>query len=54
VRPFPCEDPDRLVIVWERNPSRDWTTDIVSPANFLDWRRQNTVFTDMAAVESRS
>jgi predicted permease len=54
VRPFPYEDPDRLAIVWEQNLSRDWTTNIVSPANFLDWRRQNTVFTDMAAVDPTS
>jgi putative ABC transport system permease protein len=54
LRPFPYRDPDRLVIVWEQNLSRDWTTNIVSPANFLDWRRQNAVFTDMAAVDPTS
>jgi predicted permease len=54
LRPFPYKDPNRLVIVWEQNPSRDWTTNIVSAANFLDWRRQNTVFTDLAAVDPTS
>ena len=54
MRPFPYEDPDRLVFVWEQNLPRGWTTNIVSPANFLDWRRQNTVFTDMAAVDPTS
>jgi putative ABC transport system permease protein len=36
MRPFPYEDPNRLAIVWGQNPSRDWTTNIVSPANVLD------------------
>src|SRR5574337_1035100 len=54
LRPFPYKDPNRLVIVWEQNPSRGWTTNIVSAANFLDWRRQNTVFTGLAAVDPTS
>ena len=54
LRPFPYKDPNRLVIVWEQNPSRGWTTNIVSAANFLDWRRQNKVFTDMVAVDPTS
>jgi putative ABC transport system permease protein len=52
LRPYPYEDPARLMIVWEQNPSRGWTTNIVSAANFLDWRKQNTVFTGMAAVDA--
>ncbi len=51
LRPYPYRDPDRLVIVWEQNPSRGWTTNIVSAANFNDWRKQNRVFADMAAVD---
>jgi putative ABC transport system permease protein len=54
LRPFPYKDPNRLVIVWEQNLSRGWTTNIVSAANFLDWRKQNSVFTEMAAIDSTS
>jgi len=54
LRPFPYKDPNRLVIVWEQNPSRGWTTNIVSAANFLDWHRQNRVFTELAAVDPTS
>jgi putative ABC transport system permease protein len=54
LRPFPYKDSGSLVIVWEQNPSRDWTTNIVSPANFNDWRRQNSVFAGMAAVDPTS
>ncbi len=54
LRPLPYQDPDRLVIVWEQNLPRGWTTNIVSAANFDDWGKQNTVFTDMAAVDPTS
>jgi putative ABC transport system permease protein len=48
LRPLPYEDPDRIVLVWEKPPGRDRFA--VSPANFLDWREQNQVFEDMAAT----
>ena len=48
LRPLPYEDPGRVVLVWERPPGR--IRFAVSPANFLDWRQQNQVFEDMAAI----
>ncbi len=48
LRPLPYLDPDRIVLVWERPPGRDRFA--VAPANFLDWREQNEVFEDMAAI----
>ena len=54
LRPLPYRDARQLVIVWEENPARGWTTNIVSAANFDDWRQQNTVFSDMAAVDPTS
>ncbi|HEY6290899.1 MAG TPA: ABC transporter permease [Terriglobia bacterium] len=51
---LPYRDAGRLVIVWEQEPTRGWFQNIVSAANFLDWRKQNHVFTDMAAVDERS
>jgi len=51
LKPLPYKDADRLVIVWEQNPERGWYRNIVSAANLLDWRRQNDVFTQMAAVD---
>ncbi len=42
-------EPDRLVVVWEHNRPRARLTNTISPANFLDWREQNTVFEQMAA-----
>ena len=47
LRPLPYRNPDRIVSLWENVPSRGrWR---VTPANFLDWKKQNTVFEDVAA-----
>jgi predicted permease len=54
LRPLPYKDADRLVMVWQQNPHRGWFQNNVSGANFLDWKSQNHVFTDMAAFDSRS
>jgi putative ABC transport system permease protein len=49
IEPLPYKDPDRLVVVWEHNRPRGRLTNTISPANFLDWRDQNTVFEEMGA-----
>ena len=47
LRPLPYKNPDRVVAVWENVPEHGrWR---VTPANFLDWKKQSTVFEDMAA-----
>ena len=48
LRPLPYQDPGRVVMVWEKPPGMDRFA--VAPANFLDWREQNEVFEDMAAI----
>jgi len=47
LRPLPFPEPDRLVRVLEVVPKHGRLA--VAPANFLDWRQQNTVFEGMAA-----
>src|SRR5689334_13069595 len=49
LRPLPYESPDRIVMIWETNPSKGVKRSIVSPANFIDWKAQNQVFDDLAA-----
>ncbi len=53
LRPLPYADPDRLVVLWETNPNLASTYlrthNEASPANFIDWREQQTVFEDIAA-----
>jgi putative ABC transport system permease protein len=53
LRPLPYREPDRLVMVWEYNSRFSRTPypyNVVSPANFRDWKAQDTVFENMAAV----
>lgn len=51
LRPLPYKTTDRIVAIQEINPEgkRVQTT----PANFLDWRAQNTVFEHLAAIFTR-
>jgi putative ABC transport system permease protein len=44
LRPFPYDEPDRLVVVWETNLERGHRFMYASPPNFADWRDQNEVF----------
>ena len=54
LKPLPYKDPERLVMLWEQNPHRGWFENIVSGANFIDWKKQNHTFEDIAAFESNS
>jgi putative ABC transport system permease protein len=53
LRPFPYRDPDRLVVVWERNMERGLPYMFASPPNYADWRAQNNVFEEMGAFSRR-
>src|SRR5258708_19152257 len=53
IRPMPYAEADRLVMVWDDMTGRDVTTKLTpAPAEWLEWRRLNTVFTDLAISES--
>lgn len=52
--PLPFEEPDRLVQVWESRVERGWTHSVMNPANFWDFREQNTTFEDMGALRRSS
>jgi len=41
---MPYAEAHRLLMVWEQNPGRGWFRNVVSAANFVDWRSQNHVF----------
>ena len=48
--PLPFREPDRIVMVWERNVRlKDVSHNPISPANYFDWKKQNDVFESMAA-----
>src|ERR1035438_6864557 len=49
-KPLPYPNPDRLVTLWETHPT--WGPFLtVAPANFYDWRQQNTSFSRLAALD---
>src|SRR2546422_3620792 len=48
LKPLPYPEPERLVTLWERSPQRGVEAERVSGPNYLDWREQNTVFSDLA------
>jgi len=50
LRPLPYADPGRLVMVWEDASYVGFAHNTPALANFVDWRAQNEVFTDMAAL----
>ena len=54
LRPLPFEDPGRLVMVWEDSSRVGFPRNTPAPANWVDWRSQNSVFTDIAASRSSS
>jgi putative ABC transport system permease protein len=49
LRALPYPNSDRLVMIWEQNRPRSRDRNVISPANFLDWREQNKAFEDMSA-----
>ena len=54
LRPLPYKNPDQLVVIWENATHLGFPKDTPSPANFLDWRQQSTLFEGMAAFAERS
>jgi putative ABC transport system permease protein len=54
LRPLPYPDVDRVMMVWDSNPSRGWDQFAVSPGNFVDWQARQTVFDTLVALRTRS
>ena len=49
LRSLPFEESDRLVVIFEHNRAKGWTTFSVAPGNFADWARESRSFDSMAA-----
>jgi putative ABC transport system permease protein len=50
LRPLPYPEPDRLLMIFESNPKAGWLKFSVAPPNFVDWRAQNELLENLAAV----
>ncbi len=51
LKPLPFYEPDRLVIVWEKNPAQNKFRLFAAVGNYREWRRQCRSFQGMAAVD---
>src|SRR5271169_6943783 len=57
LRKLPFRDPDRLVMIWEKNPTLGAMVGDRVPttyANFVEWRQQAKAFDGMAGFEDVS
>lgn len=54
LRPFPYQEPEQLVLVYEKNLKDSIDRQDASPANYVDWRKQQKVFESMAAFSQMS
>ena len=54
IRPLPFHEPDQLVHVYEDASAIGFPRGDVAAGNYNEWKRDQTVFTDMAAVGKRS
>ena len=54
LEPLPFVEPGRLVMVWETRPDFGRFRNVVSDANFLDWRSRSQVFDAMSPVFFRT
>ena len=48
LRPLPFPHAEELVTLWERNPARGYEQNAPAAGNYVDWRNQNDVFSQMA------
>jgi putative ABC transport system permease protein len=47
LRPLPYPDAKQLVMLYEMNPHRDSAHNVISPANYFDWKAQSSVFSSI-------
>lgn len=49
MKPLPYQNADSLVVIWEHNLPRNRPRNVISPANFLQWRARSQSFESLAA-----
>jgi putative ABC transport system permease protein len=49
LKPLPFREPERLLVIWEKNPSQNRYKMFVAPVTFLEWRKQSREMEGMAA-----
>src|SRR5512140_3009613 len=51
LRPLPFRDAERLLVIWEKNPSQSRLNLYVAPTNFLAWQERSHTVAQMAAMQ---
>jgi len=51
LKPLPFRAPERLVVIWEKNPLQNRYRMFVAPGNFLEWHKQSHEMEGMAAYQ---
>ncbi|MGA2131824.1 MAG: ABC transporter permease [Bryobacteraceae bacterium] len=49
LKPLPYREPNRVVMLWQQEIGGASKRALVTPANFVDWRTENAVFSEIAA-----
>ena len=50
LKPLPFREPDRLVVIYEKNPALKKYKLFVAPANFREWQRQSRTMESIAGI----
>src|SRR6185436_3449841 len=53
LKPLPFPEIDRVVTIWDKEPSHGYVHNEVAMANYLDWRAQNHSFDQLALYSWR-
>src|SRR5579872_6886558 len=51
LKPLPFRNPERLLVIYEKNPSSNRFRLFVAPANLFAWRRQSRSLAGLEAVQ---
>lgn len=51
LKPLPFRAPERLLVIWEKNPAQNRYKLFVAPVNFLEWRKRSQAMESMAAFQ---
>jgi putative ABC transport system permease protein len=54
LRPLPIPNPEQVYAVWEDVTFAGFPKNTPAPANYFDWKAQNSVFTELAAARFHS
>ncbi len=54
LKPLPFRDAERLLVIWEKNPSQNRNKMPVAPANFLAWQTDGHALEQMAAIQDNT